>query len=95
MTALEALYKIRVMLGVEDTNSEVSLETETETSEIKLAEATLVDGTVVYTDGELEVKKEWKVLMPHQGYTKPQTDYLLVSVTKVRLWKSPKLTNQK
>ena len=54
MTAQEALYKIRVMLGVED-DKNVSLETETETTDIALAEATLVDGTVVYTDGELEV----------------------------------------
>jgi len=58
MTAQEALYKIRVMLGVEDTNEEVSLETKTSTEEVKLAEATLVDGTVVKTEGEFEVGKQ-------------------------------------
>jgi len=57
MTAQEALYKIRVMLGVEDTNEEVSLETETDSDEVQLAEATLVDGTVVKTEGEFEVGK--------------------------------------
>jgi hypothetical protein len=87
MTALEALYKIRVMLGVEDTNSEVSLETETETSEIKLAEATLVDGTVVYTDGELEVGKRL-LIRTEEGVESPYapsgihetTDGLLIGV---------------
>jgi len=58
MTAQEALYKIRVMLGVEDTNEEVSLETKTNTEEVKLAETTLVDGTVVKTEGEFEVGKQ-------------------------------------
>jgi len=58
MTAQEALYKIRVMLGVENEVEETSLETETDSEEVKLAEATLVDGTVVKTEGEFEVGKQ-------------------------------------
>lgn len=58
MTAQEALYKIRVMLGVEDAIEETSLETETDSEEVTLAEATLVDGTKVKTEGEFEVGKQ-------------------------------------
>ena len=47
MTVTEALRKIKVMLAVED-KVEV-------TEDIKMAEATLVDGTEVYTEGELAV----------------------------------------
>ncbi len=87
MTAQEALYKIRVMLGVEDTEENVSLETETETTEIALAEATLVDGTVVYTDGELEVGKRL-LIRTEEGVESPYapsgihetTDGLLIGV---------------
>jgi len=87
MTAQEALYKIRVMLGVEDTKDEVTLETETDTTEIALAEATLVDGTVVYTDGELEVGKSL-LIRTEEGEESPYapegihetTDGLLIGV---------------
>jgi hypothetical protein len=73
MTAQEALYKIRVMLGVEDTNEEVSLETETETAEeVKLAEATLVDGTVVKTEGEFEVGKQLFVVTEEGDIPAPE-----------------------
>ena len=47
MTVQDALRKIKVMLAVED-KVEV-------TEDIKMAEATLVDGTEVYTEGELAV----------------------------------------
>ena len=47
MTVNDVLKKLRVMLAAD---TEVVTET-------KFAEATLVDGTVVYTDGELEVGK--------------------------------------
>jgi len=51
MTAKEAINKISVMLGV-------AQEGETaETQEVKLEEATLVDGTKVRVDGEFEVGK--------------------------------------
>ena len=72
MTAQEALYKIRVMLGVEDTTEEVSLETETDTEEVKLAEATLVDGTVVKTEGEFEVGKQLFVVTDDGDVPAPQ-----------------------
>ena len=73
MTAQEALYKIRVMLGVEDTNEEVSLETETKTAEeVKLAEATLVDGTVVKTEGEFEVGKQLFVVTEEGDIPAPE-----------------------
>jgi len=55
MTVNDAITKLRVMLGA---NTEVvEMETEEkveETVEIKAAEATLVDGTEVYTEGELQ-----------------------------------------
>ena len=47
MTVQDALRKIKVMLAVED-KVEV-------TEDIKMAEATLVDGTEVYAEGELAV----------------------------------------
>ena len=47
MTVNDVLKKLRVMLAAD---TEVVIEE-------KMAEATLVDGTVVYTDGELEVGK--------------------------------------
>ena len=61
------------MLGVEDTNEEVSLETETETAEeVKLAEATLVDGTVVKTEGEFEVGKQLFVVTEEGDIPAPE-----------------------
>ena len=72
MTAQEALYKIRVMLGVEDTNEEVSLETETDSEEVQLAEATLVDGTVVKTEGEFEVGKQLFVVTEEGDIPAPE-----------------------
>lgn len=58
MTANEALNKIRVMLGLNDVDAEATnVETETAT-EIKLAEATLLDGTRVKTEGDFEVGKQ-------------------------------------
>jgi hypothetical protein len=56
MTVNDAIGKLRVMLGAA-TETVVEMETEEkveETVEIKAAEATLVDGTEVYTEGELE-----------------------------------------
>ena len=52
MTATEALDKIRVMLGLEQVESTTEVETKTETTTIELAEATLLDGTIVKTEGE-------------------------------------------
>lgn len=72
MTAQEALYKIRVMLGVEDTNEEVSLKTKTKSEEVKLAEATLVDGTVVKTEGEFEVGKQLFVVTEEGDIPAPE-----------------------
>lgn len=56
MTVNDAITKLRVMLGA-STETVVEMETEEkveETVEIKAAEATLVDGTEVYTEGELQ-----------------------------------------
>jgi len=56
MTVNDAISKLRVMLGAA-TETVVEMETEEkveETVEIKAAEATLVDGTEVYTEGELQ-----------------------------------------
>lgn len=84
MTAQEALYKIRVMLGVEDTNKEVSLETETDTN-VKLAETTLVDGTTIKTEGEFVEGAQVLVVTPEGDIPAPMgvhetTDGLLVEV---------------
>ena len=58
MTVNDAISKLRVMLGAATEEvKEVKLEEEVkveEKVEIKAAEATLVDGTEVYTEGELE-----------------------------------------
>ena len=57
MTVNDAIGKLRVMLGAA-TETVVEMETEEkveETVEIKAAEAQLVDGTEVYTEGELEI----------------------------------------
>lgn len=57
MTVQDAITKLRVMLGADAPVQEVAMEeTETtveETVETKMAEATLVDGTMVYTEGDL------------------------------------------
>ena len=55
MTVNDAIGKLRVMLGAA-TESVVKMEEikEEEKVEIKAAEATLVDGTEVYTEGELQ-----------------------------------------
>lgn len=56
MNVNEVITKLKVMLGAEtETVEEVQLEAETteETTEVKMAEAELIDGTIVYTEGEL------------------------------------------
>lgn len=55
MTVNDAITKLRVMLGA-STETVVRMEEEEvkETIEVKAAEATLVDGTEVYTEGELQ-----------------------------------------
>ena len=56
MNVNEAITKLRVLLGAE-TEEVVEIENdkhEDEKTEVKMAEATLVDGTEVYTEGELE-----------------------------------------
>ena len=86
MTAHEALGKIRVMLGLEEVESETTVvETETETTNIELAEATLLDGTVVKVEGEFEVGKELLVVTDETESPAPQgrhetTGGLLLSV---------------
>ena len=72
MTAQEALYKIRVMLGVEDEVEETSLETETDAEDVQLAEATLVDGTKVKTEGEFEVGKQLFVVTEEGDIPAPE-----------------------
>ena len=56
MTVNDAISKLRVMLGAATEEvKEVALEEEVkEEVEVKMAEATLVDGTEVYTEGELQ-----------------------------------------
>jgi len=51
------LNEMRTILGMEALQEELELETETtevvETTEVKLAEATLEDGTIIYYDGDM------------------------------------------
>ena len=56
MTVNQAISKLRVMLGAATEEvKQVALEEEVkEEVEVKMAEATLVDGTEVYTEGELQ-----------------------------------------
>jgi len=57
MTVNDAISKLRVMLGAATEEvKKVNMETEEVKEEVKvnMAEATLVDGTEVYTEGELE-----------------------------------------
>lgn len=85
MTANEALNKIRVMLGLNDVDAEATtVETETAT-EIKLAEATLLDGTKVKTEGEFEVGKQLFVVTEEGDLPAPlgnheTTDGQIISV---------------
>lgn len=55
MNANEAINKIRLMLGLNEETTPVIPEPTVEN--VELAEATLVDGTVVRVDGEFEVGK--------------------------------------
>ncbi len=76
MNAIEALTKIRVMLG---------MEAEAEVKSVEFAEATLVDGTVVKVDGELAEGKSLFVVteegdIPAPMGTHETTEGLLVSV---------------
>jgi|688.fasta_scaffold504550_3 tRNA(Phe) wybutosine-synthesizing methylase Tyw3 len=78
MTANEAIKKIKVMLGVEQV-------VETAETKIQLAEATLVDGTIVKVDGEFEVGKQLLVVTAEGDIAAPEgihetTDGLLVTV---------------
>ena len=56
MDVQQAITKLRVLLGAE-TEEVVEIQNDEhieEETEVKMAEATLVDGTEVYTEGELE-----------------------------------------
>lgn len=54
MTINDAITKLRVMLGATEPVTEVMNEEPTEeTAEVKMSDATLVDGTIVTTEGEL------------------------------------------
>lgn len=54
MNVNDAITKLRIMLGAETEEVvEVNNEEVKEETEIKMAEATLVDGSIVYTEGEL------------------------------------------
>ena len=67
MTANEALLKIRVMLGMDE-----AVTPETESQEVELAEATLVDGTLVKCEGELEVGKQLVVVTEEGDIPAPE-----------------------
>jgi hypothetical protein len=78
MTAAEAIKTIKVMLGVDQA-------VETAVTEIKLAKATLVDGTEVMVEGEFEVGKQLFVVTAEGDVPAPEgihetTDGLLVTV---------------
>ena len=91
MTAQEALGKIRVMLGLSEVEldetkvvKDASTET-TETTNIELASTTLVDGTIVKTEGDFEVGKQLLVETAEGDIPVPEgqhetTDGLLISV---------------
>lgn len=86
MTAQEALYKIRVMLGVEDVKAEETTpETKTKTTNVELAETTLVDGTKVKVEGDFAEGKQLLVETPEGDIPAPfgvheTTDGLLIEV---------------
>ena len=74
----EAIQKLRLML------SDVKTQTETEV-EVQLASAELVDGTIVKTEGEIEVGKQLLVETPEGDVPAPvgvheTTDGYLISV---------------
>lgn len=81
MTAKEALTKLTVMLGL---NTE-EVVTATETVNAQFAEATLVDGTVVSTEGEMMVGSVLYVVTEEGNVTAPEgmhetTDGQIVTV---------------
>jgi len=78
MTAHEALKNIKLMLGLDQVETNPS-------TEVKFAEATLLDGTVVTCEGELEVGKALFVVTPDGNVPAPEgihetTDGYLISV---------------
>ena len=91
MTAQEALGKIRVMLGLNEvelsegnTTKDTSVETK-ETTNLKFASTTLVDGTIVKTEGEFEVGKQLFVETEEGDIPAPEgshetTEGLIISV---------------
>jgi len=91
MTAVEALGKIRVMLGLNEVEldetkvvGDASVET-TDTTDITLASATLVDGTIVKTEGDFEVGKQLVVETEEGDIPAPEgshetTDGQIISV---------------
>ena len=82
MTVQEALTKLKVSLGletevvetvVEETTVEASVEeTVEETIETQFAEETLIDGTVVKVEGELEVGKQLVVVTEEGDVAAPE-----------------------
>ena len=84
MTAKEALTKLTVMLGLGtpevtetapvetvEASTEENVET-TETVEVEFAEATLVDGTVVMTEGDLVEGATLYVVTPEGNVVAPE-----------------------
>ena len=76
MTVNEALTKLKVTLGLDtevvETVVEASEETVEETIETQFAEETLVDGTVVKVEGELEVGKQLVVVTEEGDVAAPE-----------------------
>ena len=75
MTTHEAIQKMRILLGAEAA----------ETQRVEMAQATLVDGTVVETEGDLEVGKALSVITEEGPIAAPEgmhetTEGLLVTV---------------
>ena len=75
MTTHEAIQKMRILLGAEAA----------ETEKVEMAQATLVDGTVVETEGDLEVGKALSVITEEGPIAAPEgmhetTEGLLVTV---------------
>lgn len=82
MNAQEAITKIKLMLGLNEETTPVIPEPTIET--VELAEATLVDGTVVRVDGEFEVGKSIFVVTEEGDVPAPDgahetTDGVIVS----------------
>ena len=85
MTAVEAINKIRIMLGLDDAEANAGASVEKTISNVELASATLLDGTIVKTEGDFEVGKQLLVETAEGDIPAPQathetTDGLLVSV---------------